>query len=835
MKEKLNITQLSNLYKDNHYSIKLVSLVLLIVLLLNPFLSSISSIATNESFLESIDTLVDDKDKTLTENESNEDKDSSISDNSYNSDEDESTDTNINIENNNDENNLLENTENLDPNSSSDDIRTNLIDNNNMVDSDNTSLPEDKSTLKPETISSNSSKKESVIIKKNITQLNKVLLRTNTLSPSTKTITITKIWQNDNETIRPDSIKVYINKTTTTLLSGTALNAKMKTIARNGTNTSYTYSNTNVEKILQATSEMYEAKRSSLTSSNEIQNSGETNKVYMWYDSTEKALLYYSEADNIFLNSDSNNAFSYFKSLKDISGLSNFNTSYVTNMYQMFYTCSELQDISPLSNWNVINVENMQAMFSAKYNNDGNAYLMKISDITPLSGWNVSNVTNMANMFEYNRDRYRTIAFDSIAPLANWDVRCVKNMNHMFNHTNVRDGATISGWDVGSVSKGNFSMMFENSPSNTTTPQSLPDFSTIRPGNWSNGTYRATYDATVVVPTHPFTSQNADQLESQDSGWNKNGNIWTYEFTVNNDKSIYTTWEDEVTDYESSAYISNPIYVENNGATITNTNINRRLIEITKIWNDTNTALRPNNIKVHLKKDGTNNEEVSNDNNWTKNNNVWTYTFEVFDNANYSVWEENVDYYLSDTPQSSPKLVVNNAATITNTIYPKYDITLTKKVTGDLSKLDEEFEFEITIYDNNNNVLSDNITIENSGQQMQISNGSKIRLKHNDQVVIKDIFQEYKYTIIETNTDYTEYYKIEKTDETDENAKTIVSQTIGRTITRQILNENQTVTYTNNKESSPPTMVNTYTEPYILMVFLLLILVLSFRKINMFF
>ena len=42
-----------------------------------------------------------------------------------------------------------------------------------------------------------------------------------------------------------------------------------------------------------------------------------------------------------------------------------FNTSAVTDMYAMFYYCSNLTDISALANWNTSSVTNMQSMFNS--------------------------------------------------------------------------------------------------------------------------------------------------------------------------------------------------------------------------------------------------------------------------------------------------------------------------------------------------------------------------------------------------------------------------------------------------------------------------------------
>ena len=639
-------------------------------------------------------------------------------------------------------------------------------------------------------------------------------------------ITITKQWVNDNlpNSERPD-ITIHLTKTTTTLLPGTSLCAKMKTIANNGSNTSYDNKNSQVQKIIKATPEQYEAKRSTLTSSNEIQNSGESIKVYMWYDSTTKTLLYYSDADNIYLNANSRYAFSYFRNLNDISGLSGFNASYVTDMSHMFYDCRGLTSLNGLENWNVANVTDMSYMFSGYYtNNEGNTKLMQITSLEPLRNWDVSNVTTMQSLFEYSQT---STAFTSIEPLKDWNVRCVKNMYHVFNRTMTEDGYYVKDWDVRSVSSGNFAMMFEYCPSNKTYHNLVPF--TLRSGYWDNGTYRNAPAATVY-PTHTlYSPQDANDIVS--STCVKNGNTWTYTFIVNNDRNIYKTYEDTTnlpSNYESSANNTTEhpaIYVENNQATITNTN-QIRYITVTKQWNDNgNTSVRPENITLHLTKDGVTDAYVSDNNNWTKEGNTWTYVFEVSDNDNYSVWESNVDGYTTTAPQSSPIAITDNSATIVNNIIT-YDITLIKKVTGDMAKLDDEFEFTITLYDRNNNPLSGDITIEKNGTPMQVANGSTFTWVHNDQIVVKNVVAGYKYSITETDTDYLEHFKIEKTDDSTE----LVALNVGRTISNRALNQNETVTFVNNKEAVPLTMASTYMNPFVIIAVLSILSLITIKN-----
>lgn len=109
--------------------------------------------------------------------------------------------------------------------------------------------------------------------------------------------------------------------------------------------------------------------------------------------------------------------FSYCSKLISLD-LSNFNTSNVADMSNMFEMCAD--KIIGLSNWNTSKVVDMSYMF-ANYENT-----IHISD---LSNWDVSNVTDMSNMFASC-----DIAEDEL-DLSNWDTSKVTDMGSMFYYS----------------------------------------------------------------------------------------------------------------------------------------------------------------------------------------------------------------------------------------------------------------------------------------------------------------------------------------------------------------------------------------------------------------
>ena len=74
-------------------------------------------------------------------------------------------------------------------------------------------------------------------------------------------------------------------------------------------------------------------------------------------------IYYYSNAKEIYLNSDSSEMFYNFIKLNDISWLKNRDASNVKNMYNMFAGCYNITNTSPLKDWDVSNVTNMAGTF----------------------------------------------------------------------------------------------------------------------------------------------------------------------------------------------------------------------------------------------------------------------------------------------------------------------------------------------------------------------------------------------------------------------------------------------------------------------------------------
>ncbi len=150
--------------------------------------------------------------------------------------------------------------------------------------------------------------------------------------------------------------------------------------------------------------------------------------------------LYIVSEAQIFAPSNCGQLFGSFEKLIQINFNNNFNTSNVTSMNSMFYSCKSLTNLD-LSNFNTSNVTKMNYMFhfcssltSLDLNNfntsnvtsmDSMFYSCRLLTTLDLSNFNTSNVTSMSSMFE------------GCSSLINLDISSfntsnVTNMFHMF-------------------------------------------------------------------------------------------------------------------------------------------------------------------------------------------------------------------------------------------------------------------------------------------------------------------------------------------------------------------------------------------------------------------
>lgn len=137
-------------------------------------------------------------------------------------------------------------------------------------------------------------------------------------------------------------------------------------------------------------------------------------EIKAWYDSVTKTAYYYTEAEKIFLNDDSNAMFYNLVNLTSLD-VSSFDTSKVRGMGNMFFGDEKLTTLD-LSNFDTRSLTNMDKMF----------YGMSSLTNLNISSFNTSKVTNMDSLF------YGMVNIENIN-ISSFNTQNVTNMSHMFS------------------------------------------------------------------------------------------------------------------------------------------------------------------------------------------------------------------------------------------------------------------------------------------------------------------------------------------------------------------------------------------------------------------
>ena len=159
-----------------------------------------------------------------------------------------------------------------------------------------------------------------------------------------------------------------------TLIFGDIFNATLGVVGPNATSIVFTNTAIPSDKISTAT---------------KVSTDDSEAKAYMYLDNDT---IYVSpEEDNgiIYANEDSSEMFIGYKGIS--LDLSNFNTSNVTNMREMFQNCTNLTTINGIEDFDTSNVTNMSWLF----------YHCESLTSLDLSKWNIDKVVSMQQMFYF--------------------------------------------------------------------------------------------------------------------------------------------------------------------------------------------------------------------------------------------------------------------------------------------------------------------------------------------------------------------------------------------------------------------------------------------------
>ncbi len=171
---------------------------------------------------------------------------------------------------------------------------------------------------------------------------------------------------------------------TATFITGNEITVKMKRMAANNNSLNGREIDTNITAFRKSNVEPSEENKGE---NNIVSTSDSDYPIYIWYDSG--TIYWWSEDNTPSLNEDAGYMFYLMTRLTDVSGVSSFDTSKVTDLTSFFEGNTLIQDLSPIKNWNVSNVKYMDWLFYGCLN---------VEEID-LSNWSTPSLTYMAGMF----------------------------------------------------------------------------------------------------------------------------------------------------------------------------------------------------------------------------------------------------------------------------------------------------------------------------------------------------------------------------------------------------------------------------------------------------
>ena len=246
---------------------------------------------------------------------------------------------------------------------------------------------------------------------------------------------------------------------------------------------------------------------------------------------------WYSGGDRRFFNGD----------------ISDWDTSQVTKMYQMFRGCISFN--GDIGNWNTSQVTDMRLMFHYSYafnQNIGNwdtskvtsldrmFYLAKVFD-QPIGTWDTSQVTNMYQIFRH--------AYTFNQPIGNWDTSSVTSMQEMF-YEDYAFNQPIGNWDTSSVTSMQ-EMFYEDHAFN----QNISGWDTSQVTSFSNiFAYAKAFQAKYTCTNSAKLSVDPSTCTTVDPDWTEQwyetvtpipGDGWHYAVAMclaENTHGACTTW-----------------------------------------------------------------------------------------------------------------------------------------------------------------------------------------------------------------------------------------------------------------------------------------------------
>ena len=190
-------------------------------------------------------------------------------------------------------------------------------------------------------------------------------------------------------------------------------------------------------------------------------------------------------------------------SLNDL--VAKFDTSSATNMNYMFSGCDSLTSID-LSNWDVSNVTNMGNMFLGFTESDNygiNDFYSSLVSVDT-TGWKPCSVTNMSWMF------YCCAKLTTINGITDWDTSSVTNMRQMFYFCRRLQYLDLSKWDTSKVTDMNY--MFDGCTA--LKELDIESWDTSNVSNFVFDTFGDVSNCTIYIGEKTFATTSNDSLKA---------------------------------------------------------------------------------------------------------------------------------------------------------------------------------------------------------------------------------------------------------------------------------------------------------------------------------
>lgn len=175
--------------------------------------------------------------------------------------------------------------------------------------------------------------------------------------------------------------------------------------------------------------------------------------IYLWYDQAQKTIFWWSNADTVYANEDSNHMLANINdnsTLVQLIDMRGINTSRMKNAHHMFWTKEGLTKHIDLSEFDTSNLEDVGYMFSTPYETVSTAQI----DPIDFSHFDTSKVKIMTGMFAGS--------YLPSIDIRNFDTRNVVDMQYTFAGLKNVKHLDLHGFDVSKVN--NIGAIFSGNP-----------------------------------------------------------------------------------------------------------------------------------------------------------------------------------------------------------------------------------------------------------------------------------------------------------------------------------------------------------------------------------